>query len=126
MIAYVVQTCLTGRDDATTHARLDSYPLVYAVQILPLSIARWIGFVQENRGDRKNHVPPTALIAMQVIHLLSGLANVVLFLFTRPNLLLFKKTEDEVNETEKIAGLNGGETDSIEGDILYHERGRGY
>ena len=79
---------------------LISYPLVYAVQNLPLSISRCIGFVQENRGDRKNHVPPTALIAMQVIHLLSGLTNVVLFLFTRPNLLLFKRPEDERRKRE--------------------------
>jgi len=98
-----------------------AYPLVYAAQILPLSVARWIGFVQENHGDKKNHVPPTALIAVQVIHLMSGLANVLLFLYTRPNLLLFKD-EGDSDQSEKLAPLYGGtgDTDSIEGRKRYY------
>jgi hypothetical protein len=71
----------------------DRYPVVYAILILPLSVARWIGFVQESHGDKKNHVPPTALLSVQVIYCLSGLCNVVLFFLTRPSLLLFGKDE---------------------------------
>ena len=101
---------LEGTSILTPH---NSYPLVYAAQILPLSVARWLGFVQENHGDKKNRVPSTVLIAVQVLHLMSGLANVLLFVYTRPNLLLFKDDDDR---SENLAPLNGGgDTDSIEG-----------
>jgi hypothetical protein len=63
-----------------------------------LSTARWIGFVQETHGDKKNHVPPTALLSVQVIYCLSGLSNVVLFFLTRPSLLLFGKDEPVEND----------------------------
>ena len=86
---------------------LARYPVVYAVLILPLSVARWIGFVQETRGDRKNHVPPTALLSVQVIYCLSGLANVILFFLTRPNLLLFGKDEPDNDPSMKMVFLPG-------------------
>jgi len=66
---------------------------VYSVIILPLSVVRWLGFLQESRGDRKNHVPAGATIAVITIFCLSGICNVFLFLMTRPNLLLFKRDE---------------------------------
>jgi len=124
MIAYVV-----SHFPLPPHAHREtetppfaSYPLVYAAQILPLSAARWIGFVQENRGDRKNHVPPTAVIAVQVLHLMSGLANVLLFVYTRPNLLLFKDDGDISDRSENMAPLygGGGDADSIEGRKRYY------
>ena len=95
--------------------RSSSYPLVYAIQILPLSVGRWLGFVQENH-DGSNHVPTTALVAVMAVYLLSGFANVVLFLFTRPNLLLFKDEDGSGWGGGSTARLNGGETDSIEGE----------
>ena len=89
---------------------------------MPLSVARWIGFVQESHGDKKNHVPPAALLAVQTIYCLSGAFNVTLFLLTRPNLLLFKR-EPEV--TEVLAGDKPpryeGETDSIEARVRHDE-----
>jgi hypothetical protein len=72
--------------------------------------------VQENRGDRKNHVPPAALIAVQVIHLLSGAANVVLFLLTRPNLLLFSRDGDGDDPIGHNHPHYRAEVDSIEGE----------
>jgi hypothetical protein len=72
--------------------------------------------VQENHGDRKNHVPPTALTAVQGIYLMSGFANVLLFLWTRPNLLLFK---DEGGENSAALYGETGDADSIEGRIWY-------
>jgi hypothetical protein len=75
------------------------------VLILPLSVARWIGFVQETHGDRKNHVPPTALLSVQVIYCLSGLANVILFFLTRPSLLLFGKDEPDNDPSLKMVFL---------------------
>ena len=84
---------------------LARYPIVYAVLVLPLSVARWIGFVQETHGDRKNHVPPTALLSVQVIYCLSGLANVILFFLTRPSLLLFGKDEPDNDPSMKMVFL---------------------
>ena len=64
------------------------YPLVYAVSVLPLSVARWIGFVQEsNHGV--NQVPAAATFAVGSIFALSGFFNVVLLLKTRPEAELF-------------------------------------
>jgi hypothetical protein len=82
-----------------------SYPFVYACLVLPLSVARWLGFVQENRGDRINHVPAEATIAVQVIYCLSGICNVLLFLLTRPNLLLFGKDIMEAGHNENGAAM---------------------
>jgi hypothetical protein len=64
------------------------YPLVYAISVLPLSAARWIGFVQEsNHGV--NRVPAAATLAVASIFALSGFFNVVLLLTTRPEAELF-------------------------------------
>jgi len=65
-----------------------AYPIVYCISILPLSIARWTGFIQE-RGHRPNHVPSTATFAVVAIYGLSGACNVVLLLTTRPGSTLF-------------------------------------
>jgi hypothetical protein len=52
---------------------------------------------------------------------MSGLANVLLFLCTRPNLLLFKD-EGDGEKSENQAPLYGGtgDTDSIEGRKRYY------
>jgi hypothetical protein len=66
---------------------LIAYPLVYSVIVLPLSIVRWIGFSQESRGV--NHISSAATISVISIYGLSGMFNVLLFLLTRPDRLLF-------------------------------------
>ena len=85
------------------------YPVLYGIQILPLSVVRWMGFVQENHGDRKNRVPPGAVIAVAVIYNLSGITNIILFLLTRRGLLLFDKDIEDIK-------LKGHSTDTIDGN----------
>ncbi|KAF5385891.1 hypothetical protein D9615_002585 [Tricholomella constricta] len=65
-----------------------AYPIVYSVLIMPLSIVRWIGFVQE-RGDGVNTIGAAPVMLVIGIYGLSGAANVVLLLTTRPNSVLF-------------------------------------
>ena len=57
---------------------------------MPLSVVRWIGFVQE-RGGHSNHVPPAATFASITIFGLSGACNAVLLLTTRPESGLFSR-----------------------------------
>jgi len=107
-----------GRVDDSRGSRPHSlsmiaYPLVYACLVLPLSIGRWIGFEQENTGDKINRVPAGATIAVHVIYCLSGISNVLLFLLTRPNLLLFPGIAKTFNHAN--ASAPSGDTDSIEG-----------
>ncbi|KAJ6521955.1 hypothetical protein DFH09DRAFT_212956 [Mycena vulgaris] len=65
-----------------------AYPACYCVLVLPLSVVRWIGFVQE-RGGRASNIPSAATIAVVSVYGLSGALNVVLLLYTRPNSVLF-------------------------------------
>jgi hypothetical protein len=69
--------------------------------------------VQESHGDRKNHVPATALIAVHTIYGLSGVANVALFLLTRPTLLLFNRDAHDT-DVDLIGNALYGDADSIE------------
>jgi hypothetical protein len=59
-----------------------SYPIVYSVLVLPLSVVRWSEFVPEMHG-RMSHVPPAATFAVISIYALSGAANVLLYYITR-------------------------------------------
>ncbi|KAI5120663.1 hypothetical protein M0805_008000 [Coniferiporia weirii] len=59
------------------------YPVLYSILILPLSVARWITF------SGSSPEPSAATFAAVFIFGLSGAANVLLLLTTRPNLLLF-------------------------------------
>jgi hypothetical protein len=70
------------------------YPLVYCITVLPASTIRWIGFMEELHGSKINHVPSAAELGGRFIFGLSGIANVVLFLTTRPTLLLGPRPED--------------------------------
>ncbi|KDR75017.1 hypothetical protein GALMADRAFT_69346 [Galerina marginata CBS 339.88] len=62
-----------------------AYPFVYCVSILPFSVGRWVGFVQERNGGT-NRVPSTATLAVTALFGLSGVCNVILLLTTRPAL----------------------------------------
>ncbi|KAF9482233.1 hypothetical protein BDN70DRAFT_801951 [Pholiota conissans] len=63
-----------------------AYPVVYCISILPLSIVRWITFVHPDS------VSSTGTFVVTTIFGLSGAANAVLLLTTRPNSGLFSKT----------------------------------
>jgi hypothetical protein len=60
-----------------------SYPAVFAVVALPLSVVRWTTAF----GSGK-HRMAAATFTVEIIYSLSGLLNVLLFLFTRSELLL--------------------------------------
>ncbi|KAF9467367.1 hypothetical protein BDZ94DRAFT_1249167 [Collybia nuda] len=70
-----------------------AYPVVYSILIIPLSVVRWIGFVQE-RGGRESHIGAAATMSVIGIYGLSGACNVILLLTTRPNSILFSKGLD--------------------------------
>ncbi|KAG8960643.1 hypothetical protein FRC00_014499 [Tulasnella sp. 408] len=65
------------------------YPISYTILVLPLSINRWRSSFKpsSNAGVEKLSIVPTSVVLF--IFGLSGLCNVLLFLLTRPNLLLF-------------------------------------
>ncbi|KAF6763249.1 hypothetical protein DFP72DRAFT_801331 [Ephemerocybe angulata] len=82
-----------------------AYPVVYSISILPLSVARWIGFVRERNGVSKAApLPSAASMACMAIHGLSGVANVVLLLTTRPNTPLFRKDGGSPVPLPPVAG----------------------
>jgi hypothetical protein len=60
-----------------------SYPIVFAVTTLPLSVVRW----KSGFGSIRRRYP-TATFVVEFFYSLSGAFNVLLFLFTRSNLLL--------------------------------------
>ncbi|KIJ99521.1 hypothetical protein K443DRAFT_102086 [Laccaria amethystina LaAM-08-1] len=66
------------------------YPSIYGLITLPLSVVRWTGFVQEQRG-LVNTVPSAATFAVMAIFSLSGACNTILLLTTRPDAGLFSK-----------------------------------
>ncbi len=66
------------------------YPFVYAICVLPLSIVRFMTFVQEHNGGTDN-LPTAATLIVGSIFQLSGLFNVLLLLTTRPDVGLFGK-----------------------------------
>ncbi|KDR75047.1 hypothetical protein GALMADRAFT_69340 [Galerina marginata CBS 339.88] len=67
-----------------------AYPLVYCVSILPISVVRWIGFIQERNGGT-SRISSTATAVVSTIYGLSGVCNVILLLTTRPESVLFGK-----------------------------------
>ena len=71
-----------------------SYPLVYALVVLPVSAARWSQF-------SGRHVPSAATFFGVSMHNLSGAVNVFLLLTVRPQLLLLiRPDQDELGEPE--------------------------
>ena len=62
----------------------NSYPVVYFVLVIPISIVRWVsGF-----GTGEKTLPSAATLSVACIYSLSGLANVFIFLFTRSDLFM--------------------------------------
>ena len=73
---------LARSDQAKQAIAMLGYPLCYITLVLPLSIARWMTFLGQHVSFK---VSATALF----LYGLSGAVNVALFMYTRPNLLLF-------------------------------------
>ena len=79
--------------------KLPSYPIAYAIVVLPVSIARWSSFKNEN-------VPSAATFFSVVVFNLSGAINVLLLL-VRPELLLFPRPPKKSNEPEEAPSTTG-------------------
>lgn len=85
-----------------------SYPLVFAVTTLPISVVRWrSGFGSTSRRM------PTATFVVEFIYSLSGAVNVLLFLLTRPELLLPRNISSKRNKSGAAPGLAGSKTDGM-------------
>jgi hypothetical protein len=69
---------------------MTSYPVVYSTLVLPLSIVRWLSFRQEMHGGTDRVPPPLTFTVITIFHL-SGIFNVILLLYTRPNVFLLKR-----------------------------------
>ena len=65
-----------------------SYPIVYAITILPNAVVRLIEFEQDRRGEQPSMAFSAFVLTSRFILALTGLSNVLLYLITRPNLLL--------------------------------------
>jgi len=90
-----------------------AYPLVYCLLILPLSIVRWITFVQPG-----TYIPAGATLAVTAVFGLSGFLNVCLIMTTRPKsglfgqlMLISPALPPSVSEQ-----FHDGEEQSLEGD----------
>jgi len=86
-----------------------AYPVAYAFLVLPLSIIRWVTF-----GDASINPPSAWTFFAIILFGLTGTANVLLLLYTRPGVLLFTQTEEQVitvntNRTD----ANGGRAPSV-------------
>jgi hypothetical protein len=79
---------------------LSSYPLVYCIIGLPLSAARWSQFA-------RHHVPSTATLVTSFIYDLTGLCNVLLFVWTRRGLLLISRGPGDNPTPVSGSGING-------------------
>jgi hypothetical protein len=80
---------------------ITSYPVCYVGLILPLSIVRWIQFVNVHQ-----HVSSVPVIIVQTIFALSGVVNVTLLFFTRPGILLLGETPTRSPERELLRASN--------------------
>jgi hypothetical protein len=69
-----------------TH-RSFSYPLSYALIVLPVTISRWLEF-------RGHNVSSAATFFGVIMFNLSGAINVLLFLIFKPQLLLFPRPDE--------------------------------
>ncbi|KAI0314284.1 hypothetical protein OF83DRAFT_1064113 [Amylostereum chailletii] len=81
-----------------------AYPFAYSVVVLPLSVVRFTDFGLAARGE--GNLPSIATFIVAFLYSLSGAVNVLLLVFTRPNLLLF--------------GMQPG--DLLDDDVIDHKR----
>ncbi|KAG6874491.1 hypothetical protein C0995_010401 [Termitomyces sp. Mi166 len=81
-----------------------AYPIVYCILVIPLSIVRWIGFVQDTK-DGSSRIGAAATLTVVSIYSCAGAANVVLLLTTRPNSVLFgyRTTDSEYGPQRSLS-----------------------
>jgi hypothetical protein len=94
-----------------SHSAVHRYPFVYAVVALPLIVVRF----KTHFGNARNKLPTETLV-VEFLFGFSGAFNVLLFLCTRPNLLLPRNMSSRRNKsrmvpsitvTDRILGVSG-------------------
>ncbi|KAI0036176.1 hypothetical protein K488DRAFT_41622 [Vararia minispora EC-137] len=80
------------------------YPAIYSILILPVSVIRWVGFGLEARGIT-DAIPGVATFVVDFTYSLSGAMNVILLLWTRPNLLLFGHVSGQRSDEESAIAI---------------------
>ncbi|KAN0127157.1 hypothetical protein V8E53_015027 [Lactarius tabidus] len=88
------------------------YPLAYSLEVIPLSVSRWLLFSHKN-------VPSAATFFGIIMFNLSGAINVLLFLIVRPHLLLFTRPE-ELGES-KVEAENPSIGSAVFPDVVNYE-----
>ncbi|EIN05337.1 hypothetical protein PUNSTDRAFT_145817 [Punctularia strigosozonata HHB-11173 SS5] len=105
--------CVSQGKDGSETVNRAAYPVVYSLTVLPLSIARWTTFVN-------GPVPSAATFSTVVILGLSGLFNVLLLLYARPNLLGFNTLDSYASRArrsdEEASHVTGGAPSVVESD----------
>jgi hypothetical protein len=80
-----------------------AYPLLYCVLIIPISCIRW----RSGFGFKDLHyIPSAATFAFEFIYSLSGALNVLLFLFTRSELLSIGNTSGKKHRLGVAPGIS--------------------
>jgi len=106
-----------------------AYPLLYCFLVIPISCIRWIsGFGFQDR----HHIPSAATFAFEFLYSLSGALNVLLFLFTRSELLSIGKTSGKhrlgiapgINLTASVASTDSQASDKNLGVPMSATRSR--
>ena len=69
---------------------------MFQVIILPLSVTRWTSFVSHTH-NKHHEVPFSATVFSVALYKLGGLFDVILFVTTRPGLLLFESRDSPLN-----------------------------
>jgi len=94
-----------GRRDAQVEGQrrrsisMIAYPVVYFILVIPTSIVRWAsGF-----GSSAKTLPSAATLTTECIFSLTGLANVMIFLFTRSDLFMVDNTESRGHSLRRAA-----------------------
>lgn len=105
------------------------YPIVYTLLVLPLSIARWMAFVDDGFSDLQTARGLSMATATLIFHAtfrLSGAVNVGLVLTTRPNVLLFGESNREDDEDDEAGeAVNPGRPGQNNGRYPLRQRGAG-
>src|SRR5687767_5791038 len=89
LMAYAfISFTLFSRFAANLWSYISSYPVVYSILILPLTIVRFIGFGQEAKYGAAR-ISSGATLTVAAVYGLSGACNVVLIRLTRSKSTLF-------------------------------------
>ncbi|KAL5498853.1 hypothetical protein ACEPAH_1371 [Sanghuangporus vaninii] len=84
------------------------YPCLFTITILPLSATRWTSFTEYSSHSPPRHEVPFGVTAAAAsLFKLGGVIDVLLFTFTRPNVLLFSASQEVgVGEGSTSSGCN--------------------